>query len=416
MHILMLVPYYAPDLGPAAPLFTLLSEALVKRGHKVSVIAAVPHYPSGSVPKEFRKQWIQRSVENGVEVVRIRIPSVKRASLVQRLLQYICYQIGAAWVGFRMQYDVVYVTNPSLWVWLPFKLLVMSKRKPAIFSVQDLYPDVGIILGIFRHKFVIKAVAWLEKTCLKNSALISIISDSFRPGLKALGVPDNKMVLIPNWVDTELIKPNAKQNGFSKDHNLSDRFVILYAGNIGLSQGLENVLSVAKQLENYPDPLFVFVGEGGGRENLIERAERNHLTNVSFIPFQPREKLPEVLSSASISLITLKRGMGAGSLPSKILSGLASGRPLIVSIDEGTDTWNLVEQAEAGLCVPPEDAPRLVEAILTLMNDPELCERMGKNGRTWAEKNHSPQVAAERFEQLFFTLIERTENESTYLC
>jgi colanic acid biosynthesis glycosyl transferase WcaI len=405
MHILLLVPYYAPDLGPAAPLFTLLSEALVKRGHKVSVIAAVPHYPSGSVPEEFRKQWIQRSIENGVEVVRVRIPSVKRASLVQRLLQYICYQIGAAWAGFRMQYDVVYVTNPSLWVWLPFTLLVMLRRKPAIFSIQDLYPDVGVILGIFRHKFVINAVAWLEKTCLKNSSVISIISDSFRPGLKALGVPDTKMVLIPNWVDTELIKPHAKQNGFSKDHNLLDRFVILYAGNIGLSQGLENVLSVAKHLEDCPDPLFVFVGDGGGREKLIEQAERDCLTNVVFLPFQPREKLPEVLSSASISLITLKRGMGAGSLPSKILSGLASGRPLIVSIDKGTDTWNLVEQAKAGLCVPPEDPRHLAEAILTLMHDPELCERLGENGRVWAEKNHSPQAAAEKIEGLLLNAM-----------
>jgi colanic acid biosynthesis glycosyl transferase WcaI len=249
----------------------------------------------------------------------------------------------------------------------------------------------------------------LEKTCLKNSAVISIISDSFRPGLNALGVPDSKMVLIPNWVDTELIKPCAKQNDFSKDHNLLDRFVILYAGNIGLSQGLENVLSVAKQLEDCPDPLFVFVGDGGGREKLIEQAERNHLTNVVFLPFQPREKLPEVLSSASISLITLKRGMGAGSLPSKILSGLASGRPLIVSIDEGTDAWNLVEQANAGLCVPTEDPRRLAEAILTLMHDPELCERLGKNGRAWAEKNHSPQAAAEKIEGLLlYAMADKT--------
>jgi colanic acid biosynthesis glycosyl transferase WcaI len=405
MHILMLVPYYAPDLGPAAPLSTLLSEALVKMGHEVSVIAAVPHYPSGYVPNEFRKGWIQKTSENGVQVVRLRIPSVKRANMAQRLLQYLCYQLGAAWAGISLKYDVVLVANPALWVWWPFTVLVFFRRVPAVFSVQDVYPDVGVALGIFRHKLVIRAVAWLERFCLRQSAVIHIISDAFRPGLRALGVPDEKMALVYNWVDTGLIKSLPKDNAFSREYHLTDRFVILYAGNIGLSQGLEYVLTAAEHLVDHPDFLFVFVGDGGGREKLVDQAEKSYLSNVLFLPFQPRQRLSEILASADVALITLKRGMGAGSLPSKTLSGLASGRPLVVSVDEGSDTWNLVKQAEAGLCVPPEDPSALAQAILSLAQNPELCQCMGKNGRAWAEKYHSPQAAAEKFEQLFFTAI-----------
>jgi colanic acid biosynthesis glycosyl transferase WcaI len=405
MHILFLVPYYAPDLGPAAPLFTTLSEELVQRGHQVSVIAAVPHYPSGSVPEEFRKGWIQKTSENGVQVVRVRIPSVKRANMAQRMLQYLCYQLGAAWAGTRLKYDVVLVANPALWVWWPFTVLVFFRRVPAVFSVQDVYPDVGVSLGIFRHKLVIRAVAWLERFCLRQSAVIQIISDAFRPGLRALGVPDEKMALAYNWVDTGLIKPLPKDNAFSREHQLTDRFVILYAGNIGLSQGLEHVLAAAEQLADHRDLLVVFIGDGAGRKELVKQAEQSGLSTVLFLTFQPRARLPEVLASADISLITLKRGMGAGSLPSKTLSGLASGRPLVVSVDKGSDTWNMVEQADAGLCVPPEDPSSLAGAILTLAQDPELCQRLGRNGRAWAEKYHSPQAAAEKFEQLFITAI-----------
>jgi colanic acid biosynthesis glycosyl transferase WcaI len=401
----MLVPYYAPDIGPSAPLFTMLSEELVRRGHRVSVIAAVPHYPTGSVPELFRKHWIQRSSENGVEIIRVRIPSVKRASMAQRLLQYICYQLGATWAGIRLRYDAAFVANPALWVWLPFVCLVVLRRKPSIFSVHDVYPDVGVKLGIFRNKWVIAAVAALERYCLNRSSVVRILSESFRPGLHALGLLEDKMVLLYDWVDTDLIQPLPRNNPFARQHNLVERFVVLYAGNLGLSQGLEHVLTVAEHLADHPDLLFVFVGDGAGREKLVAQSEQRRLSNVLFLPFQTRERLPEVLASASVSLVTLKRSLGSGSLPSKTLSGLASGRPLVVSVDENSDTWNLVEKAEAGLCVPPETPPLLADAILTLLKDPNLCERLGRNGRAWAEKNHSLRYAAEQFETLFSTVI-----------
>ena len=144
MHILILTPYYTPDLGPSAPLFTMLSIALVRRGHRVTVITTVPHYPSGKVSAPFLGKMVWRSFEDGVEVIRVTLPSLERASLPKRLLQFICYQIGATWVGRHHQYDVAIVANPSLWVWLPFSYLIVLRRKSAVFSIHDVYPDVGI--------------------------------------------------------------------------------------------------------------------------------------------------------------------------------------------------------------------------------------------------------------------------------
>jgi colanic acid biosynthesis glycosyl transferase WcaI len=213
------------------------------------------------------------------------------------------------------------------------------------------------------------------------------------------------MTLVYDWVDTGLIRLLPRNNAFAQEHNLTNRFVVLYAGNLGLSQGLELVLTAAEQLAGHHDLQFVFVGDGTGREQLQAQAGRRRLANVQFLPFQPRDRLPEVLASADVSLVILRRGIGAGSLPSKTFSVMASGRPLITSVDEGSETWNLVKCAEAGMYVPPENPSELVKAILTLKQDKDLRERLGHNGRIWAERHHSPQSAAEQFEKLLWTAI-----------
>jgi colanic acid biosynthesis glycosyl transferase WcaI len=405
LKVLVIGTLYEPDLGPSAPLFTLLSENLVERGHSVTVITMVPHYPSGRVSPPFKGKYMVRSLEKGVDVIRVGLPSVNRSKLGQRFLQFACYQIGAAFASLIQECDVVLAANPSLTVWLPFAWMVGVRRKPAVFSIQDLYPDVGISLGIFGNRLATSAVGALERFCLNRSSIVQIISDSFRPGLRALGVADSKMILAYNWVDTQMIRPLSRGNTFSQQYNLTGRFVVLYAGNLGIRQGLEHVLTAAKQLADQQDLLFVFVGDGSGRKNLMARAKQQQLTNVQFLPFQVRERIPEVLGCADVSLISLQRGIGAASVPSKIFPIMASGRPIIASVDQGCETWNLVEKAEAGLCIPPENPLALAEAILSLKRDQGLCERLGRNGRAWAERYHSAEHAAEEFERLLFTAI-----------
>jgi len=411
MRILLITPYYAPDLGPSAPLFTMLSEQLVKRGHEVIVVTTVPHYPSGTVGSAYRGKWIHRSVENGVQISRVWLPSVKRSNFALRLLQFFCYQFGAVFAELNQTYDVVIAANPALWLWLPFVYYVSLRHKPAIFSVHDVYPDVGITLGIFRNKFIISIVAGLERYCLNHSRMVRVLSESFRPGLRNLGTPDSKLALIYDWVDTELIRPLSKDNSFARENQLAECFVILYAGNIGLSQGLENVLVAADQLAEQPDIHFLFVGDGPGRDQLIAWAGAHQLTNVQFVPFQPRDRLPEVLASADVSLVLLRKGIGTGSLPSKTFSILASGRPVIASVDQKSETWDLIQKAHAGLCIEPENPSELVKAILMLKNDRNLREELGINGRIWAERRHSPQSATIQFEELLEKTIHLPEFE-----
>lgn len=405
MRILVVTLLYVPDGGPSAPLYGMLCERLARKGHEVAIIAAVPHYPTGLVPQEFRRDYIQRSYEKGVRVVRVRVPSVPRSNLKKRFLQFAFFQLGATLAGLAERYDAVIFGNPALEVWLPFTFLSVVRRKPAIFSVHDVYPDVGVTLGVFRHKVVISAVTRLEKFCLKRSAFVRILSQSFAAPLSSLGVSQEKVALVYDWVETDLIKPLPKNNNFAREHQLDNKFVALYAGNIGLSQGLEHVLAAADLLKDYEEINFVFVGDGAGREQLMAQAIERNLGNVQFLPFQPRDRLPEVLATADVSLVTLKKGIGTASLPSKSFSILASGRPILASVDEGSDTWSLVQRAQAGICVPPEDPGAIARAIIELKNDNRLRENFAENGREYALQYHSPQAAAEKFEQLLLAAL-----------
>jgi colanic acid biosynthesis glycosyl transferase WcaI len=339
------------------------------------------------------------------------LPSVNRANLAARLLQFICYQIGATLVGIRLKYDAVIAVNSALGVLLPFAVLAVMRRIPAIYSVHDVYPDVGVTLGVFRNKHIIDIVASLEKYCLRHAVFVRILSESFRSGLRNLGVPDQKMILVYDWVDTQLIHPLPKVNAFSLSNYSNNHFIVLYAGNLGLSQGLEHILAAAEMLANQQDIQFVFVGDGAGRQVLQTQASHQKLNNVQFVPFQPREELPMVLASADISLVVLRRGIGLASLPSKTFSIMASGRPILASVDEESETYKLINLANAGLCIQPEDPSTLAETIVALKRDKALCERLGSNGRAWTEQHHSPQFAAEQFENLLLKAINKQGNE-----
>ena len=404
MKILVIGTLYTPDLGPSAPLFSQLCEKLVALKHEVLVITMVPHYPSGYVSPPYRGKILDKSIENGVNVIRIGLPSLDRSKLFFRLIQFFCYQIGATLIGCTKKYDVVLAANSSLSVWLPYFWYVVIRNKPTIYSVQDVYPDIGIKLGIFRNKFVISIVTMLEKYCLNHSSIVQVISESFKESLYELGVQESKIKLIPNWVDIEFIKPMARENNFSRKTKLLNTFNIIYAGNIGKSQGLENILTVAKLLENQKDIRFVFIGDGSEKNTLIDQATKENLSNVIFLPFEPRTNLPEVLATSDISLVSLKNSISFDSAPSKIYSIMASGRPIIACVDEGCEAFNLINQSKAGFCISPGDHKGLMDTILLFKSDQKLREKLGMNGRCWVEMYNSPSVAAQEFESIFLSL------------
>ena len=316
---------------------------------------------------EFRQKHTTKNIEDGVRIIRVPVPSVNRSSLTQRLFQLIIYQLGVVFNGISEQYDVILLSNPSFEVGLPYAVLASLRRKPAIYSVHDVYPDVGIKLGIFHNPWVVRFITSTEKFCLDQAVFVRILSETFAPAMRSLGVPEGKIELIYDWVDTELIKPLPRKNSFSYEFGLVDSFVILYAGNIGLSQGLGNVLTAAKSSRISLSSVSCLLVMGQEGIQLENEAVRRGLSNVLFIPFQTRARLPEVLATADISLVVLQKGIGSASLPSKSFSIMSSGRPLLASVDPDSDLSRLVERSQCGICVLPEDFDALTKRLYFFM-------------------------------------------------
>jgi colanic acid biosynthesis glycosyl transferase WcaI len=407
LHILLVTPYYAPDLGPSAPLVTMLCEDLVKMGHQVTVLAAVPHFPSGRVSPEYRQRAWYKETYNGVLVYRVWVPDGDRAILPHRLLTFIIYQLITSFIGLSLSYDVVIISNPAIETGLPFVFLSWLRRKPTLLFVWDVYPDVGVHLGVFKHPAIIALVKATEDFFLLRSGAVHVLSENFINVLAARGVERSKFVVIPPWLDTEFIHPLPRQNSFSEEFNLVRYFVVLYAGNLGMSQGLDKILLTAKALSSHTDILFVFVGDGANRESLVSQVETLQIENVKFIPFQPRERLPEVLASADIALVSLQSGLENDSLPSKTFPILASGRPIVAVMDKDNALAGLIELSKAGKCVPPADIDALAKVILFLKSAPDVCQEMSKNAREYVLRNHSRFSVVNKFNEVLQRIQEK---------
>jgi len=237
------------------------------------------------------------------------------------------------------------------------------------------------------------------------------LSEGYAGALRAKGVPAEKISVIYDWLDTAFIQPRPRSNPFSRHWGLEDEFVVMYAGNLGYTQGLEQVLEAARLLAGEPSVRFVFVGDGPVKAGLEQAAAIGGLRNVRFIPMQPREVLPDVLASADVSLITLKKGFASDSVPSKFYSILASGRPLIAAVDDHGDTAGLVRESGGGLQVPPENPEKLAATILRLCADEAERRRMGERGRAFVVERHSREAAARAFDGILCEPAPRDNNQ-----
>jgi colanic acid biosynthesis glycosyl transferase WcaI len=400
VKILFFSSCYKPDGGPLAPLIGLLAESLVKRGHDVTVISSVPHFPTGYIQNSFMGWTVRRTVENGVRIIRIPLPSVDRKNLMNRMLQFFIYQVGAVLEGFSVSADAVISHTPGLEVWLPFMVHGLLRKRKTIYSIHDVYPDVGIRMGIFRSRWVISMVKALEESCIRKADRVRVLSRSFIQRIRELGAREENIILIYDWVEICENHTGTRINEFAREYDLAGTTNVFYTGNIGNIQGLETVIDAARILSANQNIRFVFVGDGGAKDSLKKLASTYRLDNILFIPYQPRERMTEVLACSDVGLVSLKKGLGFGALPSKIYTILANGKPVVACIDEGCDAWDLVRRADAGLCVSPENPQELADAIVKITSSSMEPKVLGENGRKYVVANHSPEHAAELFEKI----------------
>lgn len=413
MNIVVLAPHFAPDVAPTGEVITAITRELAARGHRLHVVAAFPWYRHHAIEPGWDGQLVRHEDTEWGRITRVHPFPTDKTNITARALAFGGFTALSVVEGALTSErpDVVLAMSPPLTLGAAGWMVARSRRAPFVFNIQDVFPDVAVELGMLTNPRVIAAARRLEVATYRRADAVTVLSEELannvRDKLRA-AVPVSKasdavsnVHVIPNFVDTTAITPESAPGGagYRAEYGLGDRTVVMYAGNVGFSQSLDLVVSAARTLAARTDVVFVINGGGSARESLMAAAEG--LDNVVFAPMQPRSRLPEVLAAADIHVVPLRRGLAASSVPSKLYSILAAGRPIVASVDPGTEVQRTVDVAGAGVAVPPDDPTVFCDAITALVDDPVRRHDMGASGRRFVESWASPQAVAVAYEELF---------------
>ena len=415
MRILVLCPHFAPDSAPTGVVMTAIVEGLAARGHQLHVVTALPWYEHHAVEERWRGRLSRREDTQWGRITRVHPFPTDKRNVRARALGFAGFTglAGLRALLSRPRPDVVLAMSPPLPIGLAGLAVARARRAPFVFNIQDVFPDVAIELGLLTDRRVIRAASWAERFSYAHADAVTVLSDDLKGNVEAKLARRRRtprrhgrrtrVEVIPNFVDTRRITPSSRHNAYRREHGLGDKIVVMYAGNVGLSQSLELVIAAATALRARTDVVFVINGGGSALARL--RDDATTLDNVVFVPYQPADRLGEVLAAADIHVVPLKRGLAKASVPSKLYSVLAAGRPVLASVDPDTEVDRTLREAGAGLCVPPDDEGRFVEALRSLIDAPDRREAMGAAGRRFVEGWVSPAAVAGRYEELLAAIV-----------
>jgi colanic acid biosynthesis glycosyl transferase WcaI len=399
MRILFLSAYFPPDVAATGVVMATLATEFVAKGHEVTVITSVPHYDTNHVWPKYSKKLVYSERRDGMQIYRLRVyVADDKSNIAKRILAYASFNVLSLLRGIILRkHDVILAPSPPLSNGVVADIVGRLRATPFVYNVQDVWPDVAVRAGLLQNERAIKYLKKMESYVYRRAAKISVLSEGFRHNLLAKGVPDDKISVLPMLVDTEFVTPVAKLNEFARKHSLENKFVVLFAGNMGFSQGLEVVLEAAKLLQGSEAIQFLMVGNGAAKSEAESYCESLRLRNVQFLPFLPREGVPALYGASDVCLIPLKRGFSTESVPSKLLTIMAAGRPAIAALDRSSDTWGLIQEAKCGLCVEPDDPKALAAAIKTYYLDASARCEAGLNARRFIESNFQPRSVAQSY-------------------
>ena len=414
MRLLILTPHLRPDSAPTGEVVSAIVDGLTGAGHEVHVVTSLPWYRNHRIEDGWRGRLVRRGHHGSATVTRLHPFPGDKGNLVTRALGFIGLTGLATVAGLaaRGPFDGVVAVSPPLSFGVAGWLMARRHRCPMVFNVQDVFPDVAVEVGAIESPRAIGFFRWLERAIYRQVDAVTVLSDDLAANVTAkLGSgagsaagPAGRPVVrvVPNFVDVAAIRPADHLTDYRQEHGLGDRTVVMYAGNLGHSQSLDLVVAAADHHRDRPEIVYVVNGGGIRADDLWVAAETRE--NLVVVDYQPRERVSEVLASADLHLVPLRTGLGASSVPSKIYSVLAAGRPVIASVDEGSEVARVVVEAEAGLAVPPDDAKALIAAVEELIADPDRRARMGEAGRRWAEAWRSPDQIAATYADLMVEL------------
>jgi glycosyltransferase involved in cell wall biosynthesis len=396
-RILVLNQYYWPGVEATAHLLTELCEALAEE-YEVEVVTGVLHGHE-TAPRE--------SERNGVRIVRVSSTSYERSELVHRAANYFSY-LGSAlsYVLHAPAPDLVLcMTDPPI---VGDVGVVVGRRfgAPVLVISQDVFPEIATELGRLGNPAVVGVLRGLVGAYLRRADRIVAIGETMRERLEAKGAAPERLRVIPNWVDTQAITPQPRDNPLAAQNGLVGKFVVMHSGNVGHAQDLDSLVRAATFLRDLDDLRIVIAGFGARHGEMIALAHRLEVwETVRFLPYQPRSRLPFSLASGDVHVVGLASGLAGYVVPSRLYGVLSAARPVVVAADEESETARIVREVGCGLVIPPGRPELLARTIRELREGAHDLVEMGRRGREYVEREADRSVAMERYRAVVAELL-----------
>lgn len=381
-----------------------LAQHLVQRGHDFSIVASDLSYLTGERTVAGKRGLVRRQVQNGVTILRAYTYPALHRSFVWRVVSFLSFMMTSLLAGLRAgPVDLVMGTTPPIFQAVSAWLLAVLRRRPFLLEVRDLWPEFAIDMGVLTNPLLIALSRTLEGFLYGRATQVLVNSPAYRDYLIAKGLPRGKISLIPNGVIPELFDPNDNGNELRAKLGLADRFIVTYAGAMGMANDLETVLRAAQHLADAPHIHFLFVGDGKERANLQAASNQMGLGNVTFAGAFPKPQMSTVLAASDACLAILKNiPMFSTTYPNKVFDYMAAGRPTILAIDGVIR--QVIEAAGGGVFVPPGDDGALAAATRALASDRERARAMGGAARTYVAQHFNRRQQAQEFQELVVNL------------
>ena len=388
--------YYLPETAASLYITDNIVHACADKGIEVDLYTPSPtrNVPDGSVWEREERQ-----MDGKLRIHRFHLYGEGKNPML-RALRYFLGEFILLHYCMWKNYDVAFVDSTPPIQGLKMPLIKWLKRKPTIYNVQDIFPDSLVGTGLTHEGSLIwKIGRMVEKITYRYADKIIVISEDFKKNIMAKGVPEDKIVVIYNWVDqNKVVDVPREENKLFDVYGLErSKFYITYNGNIGLTQNMDMLLDVAKELQKvYEDIHFVLVGNGAYLDEVKRKVADQQLENVHLLPFQPYEDISHVFSLGDASLVISKPGVGANSVPSKTWSIMSASRPVLANFDEN-ELKTIIENNHCGIFTKAGDKDAFKESILTLYNHRELCKEYGHNGRKFVLDNLTREVGTQKY-------------------
>jgi len=376
----------------------------VNDGHQVTVVTCAPNHPQGKVYEGFRNRLYQHETKDGITVIRVWTFITANEGFFKRTLNYVSYMCAAV-IGSLLvpKADIVLSTSPQFFNGLAGYFVSRLMRIPWVLEIRDLWPESIVAVGAIRNSWIIKLLEWVERFAYRKADRIVPVTDSFKTYMLSKGIEANKIVVVKNGVDLAQYTPLDGVNSLAEDLGVRGKFVVSYFGTHGMAHHLETIFHAARRLSHSKNIVFLMVGDGAERQALVQMRDKMALDNVMMLDQQPKSRMRELWALSNVSLVLLKKSdLFKTVIPSKIFESLAMAKPIILGV-EG-ESAELIQAAQAGICIQPEHADDLAARALELSENPELCQQLGKNGRKYVIEHFDRTVLARKLTSVIETV------------